>query len=245
MDNNSIVDQKHWDEGYENQTLGIAEKDDPIRELITRYIPVSVGGNCIEIGAYPCRYLAIFGILGYELNGIDTTEKIEQDELKTWMKENGWNFGKLQRKNFFEFDSKDKFNIVCSFGFIEHFENWQEIIRKHTMLLKANGYLVIETPNFAGLFQKIFHILVDYINYKRHNIRSMNPKKWVDFLGENYEIIYAGYFGKFAFWHENQHRNILQKIITKCFRIIGIILVRFPNCRLYSPYCGLVAKKIS
>jgi hypothetical protein len=42
--------------------------------------------------------LGIFGELGYELNGIDTTEKIESDELKIWMKQNNWNYKILQKK---------------------------------------------------------------------------------------------------------------------------------------------------
>jgi 2-polyprenyl-3-methyl-5-hydroxy-6-metoxy-1,4-benzoquinol methylase len=245
MDNNSIVDQKHWDIGYENQALGIVSKNDPIRELITRYIPRGWGNSCIEIGAYPCRFLGIFGELGYELNGIDTTEKIESDELKKWIEQNNWNFKLLQKKNFLEFDPKNTFNIVCSFGFIEHFKNWSEIIMRHTMLLEIGGYLIIETPNFAGFFQRIFHVLVDYDNYKRHVIESMNPRKWAVVLGKDYEIIYIGYFGKFTFWFENSQINILQKIIIKCFKYMGRILRKLPCCRLYSPFCGLIAKKLS
>jgi SAM-dependent methyltransferase len=200
---------------------------------------------CIEIGAYPCRYLGIFGELGYELNGIDTTEKIESDELKNWMVKNNWNFNILEKINFLKFDTKYTFNIVCSFGFIEHFKNWPEIIIKHTKLLKIGGYLIIETPNFAGFFQRVFHILVDYENYKRHVIGSMNPKKWAAVLEKDYEIIYAGYFGKFSFWYENSKLNIIQKAIIKCFSIMGRILKKMPYCRLYSPYCGLIAKKLS
>ena len=111
--------------GYENQILSVVSEDDPIRQFIIRYIPrAGVGDNCIEIGSYPCRYLGIFGELGYELNGIDTTEKIESDELKIWIKQNNWDFKILQRKNFLEFNTQDTYTIVCSFGFIEHFENW-------------------------------------------------------------------------------------------------------------------------
>jgi 2-polyprenyl-3-methyl-5-hydroxy-6-metoxy-1,4-benzoquinol methylase len=244
MDNNSIVEQKHWDMGYENQILGVASENDPIREFIIHHIPHG-GGNCIEIGAYPCRYLGIFGELGYELNGVDTTEKIESDELKIWMKQNNWNFKILKKKNFFELNNEDTYNIVCSFGFIEHFENWPEIILKHTSLLKNDGYLIITTPNFAGFFQKIFHVLVDNENYKRHVIESMNPKKWSTILGKKYEIIHIGYFGEFTFWYENHHINIFQKILIKWFNIIGRLLKRLPCCRLYSPFCGLIARKLS
>jgi hypothetical protein len=39
MNNDSIVEQKHWDTGYENQTLGIVSENDPIRKLIVCHIP--------------------------------------------------------------------------------------------------------------------------------------------------------------------------------------------------------------
>jgi hypothetical protein len=120
IENSSIVDQKHWDMSYEKQILGVVSENDPIRELIVRNIPHGkYGDRCIEIGAYPCRYLSIFGELGYEINGIDTTEKIESDELKAWLAQNNWNYNVLQKKNFLEFDTQDIFNIVCSFGFIK------------------------------------------------------------------------------------------------------------------------------
>ena len=240
--NHSIVDQKHWDKRYEEQILDIVNINNPIRQLIIKYIPPG-NGKCFEIGAYPCRYLSIFGTLGYELNGIDTTHKIESSELKTWMENNNWKIGFLEKINFIDFNTEKKFDIVCSFGFIEHFKNWKEIILKHTEILKKDGYIIIETPNFAGIFQRVFHILVDYDNYKRHIIKSMNPKKWADLLGNNYEIIFEGYVGKASFWHENQKINIFQRIVIKCFSIICRIVKKFSYSRLYSPYCCLIAKK--
>jgi hypothetical protein len=49
MNNDSIVDQKHWDIGYENQILSVVSKDDPIRELIVRHIPQSGGGGGVIV----------------------------------------------------------------------------------------------------------------------------------------------------------------------------------------------------
>ncbi|MDR2792912.1 MAG: methyltransferase domain-containing protein [Treponema sp.] len=242
--NDSIVNQMYWDDGYEKQQLEVASENDPIRKLIMKYIPRGGGGG-IEIGAYPCRYLAIFGELGYTLNGIDTTEKIESNELKDWIKQNNWNYEILRKINFLDFKTDKKFDIVCSFGFIEHFEKWDEIIRKHAVLVKEGGYLILSTPNFAGLLQRILHVLTDIYNYKRHIIQSMNPKKWMDVLGKNYKIIYIGYFDSFMFWVGDQKRNIIQKLIVKCFSVLGKILKKFPNCGVYSPFCGLIVKKLS
>jgi 2-polyprenyl-3-methyl-5-hydroxy-6-metoxy-1,4-benzoquinol methylase len=248
MNNDSIVDQGYWNLKYEKKKLGIVPKRHPIRKLIIRYIPQSNGyTNCIEIGAYPCGYLGIFGELGYELNGIDMTDKIESIELKKWIIENKWNYNIFKKINFLNFDTKDKYNIVYSIGFIEHFENWNEILLKHTELLKKDGYLLIVTPNFSGILQKAIHYYFDKENYKRHIIESMNPKKWTEILGKNYQVIFMGYFGGFFFWVDKQKGNIFKKIITMCIRILGIVLTKLsipiPNSKIYSPFCGLIVKK--
>jgi len=109
------------------------------------------------------------------------------------------------------------------------------------------GYLIITTPNFAGIFQRILHRFTDKNNYKLHVIDSMNPDKWENILGKNYEILYKGYFGGFMFWVEKQQRNIIQKLILKLYSALYRILAKFsiPDNRIYSPFCGLIVKKIA
>jgi len=55
------------------------------------------------------------------------------------------------------FNNPHKFDIVASFGFIEHFTNWVEILESHISLLNNNGYLIVEVPNFIGPFQHWLH----------------------------------------------------------------------------------------
>lgn len=241
-DNNSIVDQTHWDMGYEELSLKTIPDHDLFKIFLKSIIPQG-NGSCIEIGAYPCRYLGIFVELGYKLSGIDTTPKIESAELKMWFAENGWEYEILEKTNLFNFKPDKQFDVVCSLGFIEHFEDWEDIILRHDALLKAGGYMVLQTPNFAGFVQRAIHVLTDKENYKRHIVRSMNPKKWADVLRRDYEIIYQGYWGGYSFWIENDKCNIFQKFLLKCFTV-PVLLSRFlPNCRAYSPLCVLIARK--
>jgi len=81
-------------------------------------------------------------------------------------------------------------------------------------------------------------------NIDRHNLSSMDVKKWENVLkNESFEIIQSGYFGGFDFWVDYEKRGIIKKIITKT--LTHIPALRFlPNNRVYSPEIILVAKKI-
>jgi 2-polyprenyl-3-methyl-5-hydroxy-6-metoxy-1,4-benzoquinol methylase len=241
------ADSEYWKDGYNGLKYSIVSKNDPIRKLIEKHIPSQniYEQSCLEIGAYPGRYLAIFGNMGYILNGIDMYDKIE-DSMKYWLSEKGYKIGLLKKSNFFDFEVKDKYDIVCSFGFIEHFLDWEFVIIKKYLLVKNNGYLIIFVPNFSGLIQKLLHFILDYKNYCRHNVKSMNPNKWITcFDKRNYKIIYKGYFGGFDFWVENQERNLFQKKLLGLILKIKSKLAYLPDCRLYSPYCGLIIKLLS
>lgn len=49
-----------------------------------------------------------------------------------------------------------EFNIVCSFGLIEHFKDKSKIINTHIRFLQPNGYLVILVPQKTLLTQIYF-----------------------------------------------------------------------------------------
>ncbi len=237
---NNLVLQKIWDDSYLQYPLNVAKKTDPVRIWLEEKIPRDKK-TCFEIGCFPGRYLAVFGIHGYELNGIDSTPRINND-LLYWLKTQKFKIGKFYNQDFLKFRETIKFDVVCSFGFIEHFVEWKEIIRKHTYLVNNEGYLIISTPNFRGFVQKHLHKLLDNENYNRHNLCSMNPGEWKIILEkEGFEVIYYGYFGGFKFWTNNSKKKIFEKIISK---ILTILFKNLPNSEYYSSFCGIVAKKI-
>lgn len=78
-----LVDQSYWDKGYEKTTFSIAGDDKPIRNWIESFVK-KANGKCFEVGCFPGTYLAVFGGLGYVLNGIDLTPGVEKD-LPEWL----------------------------------------------------------------------------------------------------------------------------------------------------------------
>lgn len=240
------VSLEYWNHAYGDVMPQIALKSDPVRAWIESNIPKADGTNkkCIEIGCYPGRYLSVFGELGYELFGIDMTDKLEI--LPVWLNEQHYKVGSLIKMDFLDFKPKQKFDVVSSFGFIEHFTDWDNILMKHINMVKEGGYLIVEVPNFYGAFQNWVHFTFDRSNYERHCILAMDIEKWKQIIEDNkFEIIYAKYFGKFNFWAMDADLTLKEKFFLKIFkkfrRPLSILL---PNDRkIYSPYCGLIARK--
>ena len=137
--------------------------------------------------------------------------------------------------------------MVRSFGFVEHFSNFHEIIIKHASLVKEGGYLIITAPNFAGFLQRILHYYFDKENMEKHYLPSMNPFIWSKILLEcDFQIKYAGYFGGFCFWKNEDHKGFKKILFYFVSRLIIKInkLIRFES-RILSSYCGIVAQKKS
>lgn len=90
----NIVNQEYWNSSYENLDLQIVSSEDDVRKFIEQNVHVrnNSGGSCFEIGVYPGRYLAVFGELGYQLNGVDQNKLVET-KLPEWLKQSGYNVG--------------------------------------------------------------------------------------------------------------------------------------------------------
>lgn len=239
--------QEHWNRVYVDEEPQIIPKMNPIRAWIEAYIPNAEEKNntCIEIGCYPGRFLSVFGELGYELYGIDLADKLEK--LPIWLKAKGYKVGYFWKKDFVSFEPERTFDVVASFGFIEHFTNWEEILMKHMSLVKQNGYLILEAPNFIGAFQHWVHVNFDRDNYERHCVPAMDIEKWREVVEVNqFDIIYEKYFGRFTFWTTGDEnltlvKKLFVKILKKLRRPLNIVLPK--DRKMYSPFGCLIARR--
>ncbi|QKJ30431.1 class I SAM-dependent methyltransferase [Mucilaginibacter mali] len=237
----NIVPQEYWDAGYENIAIRKASDTDPISQVIRAYIPpAQPNGHAFEIGCYPAQFLCVLGDMGYTLNGVDATPRVAA--LPVALANLGYTTGKFENNRFEDLD-KVKYDVVASFGFIEHFTNWPAVIKAHTEFLKPGGYLIITTPNFKGLFQYLYHRLVDNPNLERHVVSSMSPRKWKKQLERaGMTVIASGYTGNF-FWDEAQRNSIFYRVVKRAFtRIFKLVNSIAPNHPSIGSYCYIVAK---
>lgn len=245
MKNLSTVD--YWNNATTNASI-LLPSNDPIRKWIeSKEISFENIESCIEIGCYPGRFLTIFGDKGITLHGLDYVDNLIDVEIN--LKKLGYNTGEFINADIMNFIPNKKYDCVMSFGLIEHFKNWDEILEKHISLVEKDGYIILEVPNFRGLFQRIPRRLFDIENYKRHNIASMNLDKWINILkNNNFSIVSADYFGGYDVWFENEKiqqstRKNRSKFLSLLNKMKKIIFPNEENNKHFSSYIGIIAKK--
>ena len=218
--------QVYWDKTNISFDFEKPSSTDYTRLIINKYIPKTDNGSVIEIGCYPGRYLSIFGDLGFTLHGIDLTARTLETKLN--LETNGYKVGEFERKDFLTMDKTKKYSIVTSFGFIEHFENYKEIIDRHAALVVDGGYIVIGAPNFRHGIQYVFHSLFNNRSLKMHVLESMNPKIWKEQLrNNNFEILFAGYCGGPHFWMDGNQTRMQRFFGLQVLRLVRMIKILF------------------
>ncbi len=250
----SLYPQTLWDHEYHDHQFELPREGDQVRIWLENAIsnfPIARDAKglltCLEIGCFPGRYLAVMGQKGFELSGIDQTPRVTSD-MPAWLKSHSFSLGEITRGDFFEYQPKHKFDVVYSVGFLEHFTDWSKVLIKHCDWVKSDGLLLIIVPNFQGWFQKLFHRIFDRENMDRHCVDSMNPYAWVPIVeSQGFQVLECGYFDKLDFWIGCQRQPLLKKIIFWGIRAIKpVFKILTPRrSRAFSPYCGLIAKKLS
>lgn len=234
-----------WQKHYGDSHLQEAEAGHPVIRWLADHVPPA-GGDCIEIGCFPGRFLPFFGRLGYRLNGIDVIKGVL--DLPAWLRGRGLAAGDFCQQDFFTFKPQKRYEIVCSFGFIEHFMAWEDVLARQIDMVAPGGLLIVMCPNFAGTWQKYFHRLLDRENFRRHNLQAMDPQRWsVMAEKKRFSMIFSGYFGRFDMWAASQKRSLPAKLMVHGILDILVPMLRplpLPEGRKsYAPCCGMIAKK--
>lgn len=206
----------YWDKhNFEN-------KGSFLFENLVKDFPRNV--KLLEIGGFPGKFVAYFNKkLNCNVTILDSyidPSKIRKVEDINGVEQNSIKYIKA---DFLTTSLNEEYDIVCSFGFLEHFINTKDIIERHLKCLKKGGTLFITIPNFKsinGLVQRIFH----KENYIRHNIKCMDIHLLVEIMKEfHMEKFIVEYYGRSVIWLENDAKigtinkyfieNILNKII--------------------------------
>lgn len=219
--NEKITRQEHWEKYWKNHEPPVIKKlfFDEYIDLLPK------SGRLIEIGGFPGNNVGFlrkkFGldvaILDYVIipEIVTKVEKMYDLEPKSIT---------VIEKDFFQFKSDIKYDVVTSFGFIEHFNDTEEVIKNHIDLLKPGGVFFATIPNFRGIngqVQRIFHPE----NYALHNINSMDINLIKDILGKmSLENILVTYVDRPSIWLEKDIPigNLIKKILYYFSKILRL-----------------------
>lgn len=241
----NLCDSAFWEKQHGRVDFALAREDNVVRQWIESRVPQG-SGSCLEVGCFPGTYLAVFGELGYRLSGIDIVSGVV-DDLPTWFASRGYALGDFRRGDFTAEDCfpDESFDIVCSFGFLEHFSNWPEILLRHGRYVKPGGLLLVSAPNFRGMGQRVLHALLDRDNLAHHNLEAMRPRQWGAVLrNAGFDVDFEGYFGRFNFWVAHPAGlDVCRKLAYRGIRALRPVLRKLPVIGFYAPFLGVVARK--
>lgn len=220
--NNELSDKPHWQARFRNVLYEV--KSSFYERYFKNYLPVDSSKTCIEIGVVPGNHLIYLAKFHkYRPVGLDYIDDIGfvGDNLIF----NGISEFELIKEDFLKWNPEKKYDVVCSYGFVEHFDNYEEVIKKHMDIVKEGGYLVVSVP-----YIKYFQLLLRKIVYKEghfeklssiHNPEIMNLKKLETIVTSDniFTKLFCGYIREMTIWFNPDDSFI--KTNRKC--MLGVL----------------------
>jgi trans-aconitate methyltransferase len=213
------------------------------QDIFDRHLPKSPDLTCLEIGAIPGAFLVyLHRHHGYRITGLDFADN--ERAFHDTMRMNGVTTYEFVRADLLEYRPENKFDVVASFGFVEHFDDFEEILERHCDLVNAGGYLVVTMPNFRRL-QFLYHVMFDRKNLEFHNLKAMDVQSVDAVLSrQGFAKLVAGYDGGLELWREERPRNpIVWALEVGVRRVANTIGSRLPNSKFYSPQLVFIYRR--
>lgn len=237
---NEFTSRETWISYWKNKEIRKIDSF-PFFNLIPERLLQKSGAKLVEVGGFPGLLLASLAsslrnpsltILDYFI----LPEKVREVEQVCDLEHKSIREVQLDilgnEKHF-----EEKFDFVCSFGLIEHFNDTELILNKHIELCEDGGCVLLTFPNFRGIngfFQRIF----DKENLEIHNLKMMDKSLISEILVKqktikNFEV---GMFGKPMVWLEPEKmKNFFTRGLIK-FSNKLLKQLRVNDSLFFTPY---------
>ncbi len=175
-------------------------------DICKKYLQGNTYKTLFEIGCAPWNYLIRFlEKYWYTPYGIEYSEqgyKRTVENLFSYKTKGEIFYGDFFDKEFIK-NNKERYDVILSLGFIEHYDDPSEAIQNHFELAKKGGLVIITIPNLNGL-NKTFvpqHII------DIHNTSIMN-KHALKKLFAPYNVVtiqrYGGPINSWLYFYKNK-----------------------------------------
>jgi 2-polyprenyl-3-methyl-5-hydroxy-6-metoxy-1,4-benzoquinol methylase len=259
-----LSSQDYWDEVLKSAKLPRLNTADTYLYRITMrfidpYIRKAGYQTLFEVGCGSSGWLPYFAkqydllVSGLDYSDVGCVLARKNLELQ------GIEFGEVLCKDLFEPECTGgkRYDIIFSYGVVEHFEAPEKVIGIFDTFLKPGGIMITLVPNFMGLAGKLTKVFMPDV-YAIHNLISAKELASMHTSNElqTLKCSYAGIFSLFVMpWQKSSHwlfkngtvrRKVLlfllkgmEKVMTGLFKLLPFDM---PS-RLFSPYVICVARK--
>lgn len=237
----NLTTQKFWENYWANFKPFDVEKNVPFGNILNLFPRGE--HKFIEIGGFPGTFSIYFKKkYNYRVTLLDYFVKTEV--INALERANGLQSNALEviSTDFLNYVSSKQYDVVFSWGFIEHFKNTSEILKKHVDLMTSGGTLLVGLPNFLGL-NGLVQRLLDPKNLEAHYLPSMDIKILTGIASQldlkKYRVFYSG---KPCLWLEPTAR--VHPIFRLTIKIFSRLISFMPfSGRFLSPYIVIYGQK--
>ena len=197
------TEQAHWDAAWKLPAK--ARLPSRLNVSVLNFVRllekhVRPGSRYIEIGCAPGKLLAwVASVLKAEATGLDYSEpgiaKCRALFDALGLKVN------LHHDDFFKHHLLPaSFDVVTSFGVIEHFDDPRPVVQRHLDLVKPGGVALMAVPNYGGVYGSLQR-WCDAPNLALHNLEIMNARALTALVDSpDVETVRAYPFGSMSPW---------------------------------------------
>lgn len=159
MDNRRLSTKDMWEKTYDGASASTSYASPETRcgtfelvRIFRKYFPPTPGLRLLEMGCGGSKYLPWFAReLGYTVEGIDYTQTGCETARRN-LAAAGVS-GQVHCEDFLNLPDSyfSQYDIVTSYGVIEHFSEASEVLRAFSKCLRPGGLLLTFVPNMNGL----------------------------------------------------------------------------------------------
>ena len=250
----ALTDRSYWEQNKPGVAAGDQSFDpaSPIFRAHHRFFREHLDANpnvdLIEIGCHPGQYLWYFHrYFHYHVHGIEYVEGYCAETIAN-LEVSGIS-ATIVCDDLFEYaESGSAFDLVVSFGFVEHFTDIQTVVDAHWKLVKPGGRMIISVPNHAGLYGWLLRV-IDRKLYERHNRMNLAQLKAATERLPALEQVVTGYLGGLGFWNSGLYQlfrtryPIANRLLTAPFKLMEHAARDLSPSRVSSPNIVAMACK--
>jgi len=193
------------------------------------------GATVLEIGSAPGEHLARlsrgFGLVPWGIEYSGTGAELNRATFAA----GGLDPAHVIQMDFFSDEClrlcRDRFDVVVSRGFVEHFEDPARVVDRHLELLKPGGLLIVTIPNLRGVngaLTRLFHPEL----IPMHNLGIMTMASFARlFDAARVRRLACAYVGTFSFYlFSVKAGSRLAPLLRVCMRLQTMLNVLFRLC---------------
>lgn len=264
MNNNALSEKLYWDKILSNAKLPICIDVQNYGYSITmNFVHEFLNGKnyktFLEVGCGSSGWLPYFAEkYNFVVSGVDYSEigcRICEENLRM----QNIDYRNIFCKDLFDpyCTNGEKYDVIFSYGVIEHFEDPEKVIKCLASLLNTSGIIISLVPNINGFIGFLSKIFINDI-FKMHKIID---KKELRLCHTNNQLIdiktnYAGIFtlgviplsssNTWFFKEGSIQRKLTLHLISLIDNSLGyvfkIIPPRMGSSKVFSPYVISIAK---